>query len=200
MNHDYKITEIDIEFVETAINRLEDSFLSLEFLAKKFNENAVLKTSKYETIDPFTKQKRKYKYPLAFDLWKMYYFATSRIADESILEIEESIKAFHDMIYENPFISDYYYKVDQKNLVKTPEGFLYYVSDLKLKLLTGEDFAAHELACMIGVSNQAITHRINREKTISKDKLHKVGNRYIIPNNIARIEVANSDSPLYKGK
>ena len=195
MGAKFKVTDIDTDYVKDVIRKLENRYEAMIDITKFFNKNAAPVMTEVEEYDYKTEEYRTYKFPLAYDVWTMYYYIRSINED---VEIEKSTARFRKLILENPMLSGFNYSIQKNRLIDTKEGFIYHIAILKQKLLAGDDFTAKELAHLMGLTNPAINHRIIRDKTMDKSRIKKVGNRYIIPNNVAKEQIAASQSPVFK--
>lgn len=191
----YKTTDIDAEYVEMTIFDLKNRYEESVSIAKLFDEKFKPQVTSISKYDPYKKEIREYKFPLAYQIWQMYYYVTSKVDSEEI-DISESLLTLKKLFLSNPLLDRYGYKVNKETFYNTKEGFLYYVTLLKRRLVEFEDdFSAKELGVLAGVTGQAITNRIRRDGTL---KAEKEGKSYVITNDRAKDVVKESDSPVLK--
>ncbi|MFW6016883.1 MAG: hypothetical protein ACOCRK_10635, partial [bacterium] len=173
----YKITDLDELFVKRAIDEIEGKFYNLLDLCTLINTHIEHHKTPIKKYDPVQEKEVEFDFPMAYHIWIMYYYATSKKED---LSIEASLSAYRKIFINNPMFSKLNYRIDRTKLYNTHTGFLYYLCELKTKIYDGYSLTAKELATALGLTTQAITNRIRRETADFKYK--KSGGVYQIPN------------------
>lgn len=175
-------------FVEETILTLEEKYKEYINIFKCFNTDINDQVTPTEKYDPVKKDMIKFRYPLAYDVWILYYFIKSEIGLEE--DVERSLARVIETIQHDPIMDEYDYDISYEKWINSRIGFMVYVAELKLRLLEGDDFSAVEVGTMIGLTGQAIINRINRG--IAEGK--KRGRKWVITNDQAREIIKDADS------
>ena len=175
---DYKINNINEEFIRKIVDYLEFKFKKAIGDLEKFNKHLSSRTTPVKIYNPVKKRKEEFSYPLAYNIWILYYFVTDRIGLE--YDVEESISSIVDIIKHNSLLDEYDYTLDREKWINSRIGFLVYLAKLKVRLLDGDSFSAAEASTMLGLTGQAVINRIRREDFPMEAE--KRGNRFVISN------------------
>ena len=187
----YNINDIDEQYIQLLIEDFKDKFEHLKQSIKLVSRTTAVQLKSITAYNPVLEERKDFEFSLAYHFYMMYYFVTSQKKD---IDVEESIARVEQLVLENPFFSTYGYKVNKTSFYNSREGFLLYLTDLKTKLLSGENFTAAELGAMIGITGEAVAHRIKNETLKAK----KRRGMFVIKNNEARRAILESKSPLLK--
>ena len=190
----YSVAEIDEDFVNKVITEIKDRYKNFKTILEYFDENAEIQFSSVTRYDPVRKRECNYEFPLAYDIYMLYYFLTGGINKEQEgYEINDSLKKIENLFFHNPLFSSIKYNIRQDSFQNTRLGFLYHLSNLKRRLLQKDTFTARELAMMSNYTNQGMISKIHGPNPIEPKK---EGGRYVLSNRTAREIVKESQSPI----
>ena len=185
-----RVTDITKHYVETLIQDLKAYYKEHIDSLDLFNEGLDRLPKQVKRASITEKGYEEYQFEMAYNLYVMYHFIKDDIGVRDF-DVDLRVMAIEDFFKDNPLFKAFKYSVDTKSWEQSRLGFMCKITNLKLRLLEGDDFNASELGMLMGITGQAIINRIKRDNPMRGQKQDR---EYVIKNEEARRAIRESDN------
>jgi len=184
-----RVTDITEDFVEILVEDLKMYYKEHINSLNLFNEGLDRLPRQVKRASITGKGYEEYQFEMAYNLYVMYHFIKNDIGVRDF-DVDLRVMAIQDFFKDNPLFKPFKYSVDTKSWEGSRLGFMCKITNLKLRLLEGDDFNATELGMLMGITGQAIINRIKRDNPMQGTKRDR---EYVISNEEARRAIRESN-------
>lgn len=161
----YNITDVDEKFVEKAIIDVKKRYEKIiEISNAKFNSDLEPNYTPVIKYDPVLDKKREFPFPMAYDIWNLYYHI---ITENPEVYVYTSLRSIEKMFFYYPPFEDINHTIDRQSFYDTKVGILYRMAELKASLEESISTYFFEHSGMSGVSENCTIKKFNSDRDIN---------------------------------